>query len=102
MTSPLDPHAAIVGALQTLSAATDDTAESGLLDVLAILSSDDLAELHSAAQVLQAAIEEVWADRDDPTECENCATPIARDRFGRPRRYCSDACRQSAYRSRRR
>lgn len=95
-------HAAIVGALQTLSAVTDDTAESGLLDVIAILSSDDLAQLHDAADVLKAVIEEQWADRDDPTECENCATRIARDNFGRPRKFCSDACRQSAYRSRHR
>lgn len=33
--------------------------------------------------------------------CDNCATPLARTMIGRPRQYCSDACRQSAGRARR-
>lgn len=29
-----------------------------------------------------------------PPECQNCATPLVQAPTGRPRRYCSDACRQ--------
>ena len=34
-----------------------------------------------------------------PPECQNCATGITQAKTGRPRRYCSDACRQADYRS---
>ncbi len=29
-----------------------------------------------------------------PPECGNCAEPLIQAHTGRPRRYCSDACRQ--------
>jgi hypothetical protein len=29
-----------------------------------------------------------------PPECQNCATALVQAPTGRPRRYCSDACRQ--------
>jgi len=29
-----------------------------------------------------------------PPECQNCATPLVQAPTGRPRRYCTDACRQ--------
>ncbi len=99
-----DRHALVVATLQTLNRATTDGPDDlvdELADVLAILSSDDLERLHDSASTLMARIEQMWADRDDPTECETCATPISRDDFGRPRKYCSDACRQAAYRRRR-
>ncbi len=35
------------------------------------------------------------------TECNQCGAPIQSDRHGRPRLYCSDACRQRASRARR-
>ncbi len=35
------------------------------------------------------------------SQCQRCGKTIANDRNGRQRRYCSDACRQSAYRTRR-
>ena len=108
MTSPApadhtDRHALVVGAFQTLSRATTDGPDD-LVDeafnVLAILSTDDLGRLYDSASTLMGWIDQQIADRDDPTGCEVCATPIERDGFGRPRRYCSDACRQAAYRSR--
>jgi hypothetical protein len=33
-------------------------------------------------------------------ECATCATPLASTDRGRTRQYCSDACRQAAYRRR--
>ena len=29
-----------------------------------------------------------------PPDCQECATPIEQPATGRPRRFCSDACRQ--------
>lgn len=98
-TSPIDPHRRIIDTLANLR---QDTADPAIFDVIAILSDSDLRLVYDAATELRAVIEQAWADRDDPSECENCATPIARDNFGRPRKFCSDACRQSAYRARRR
>lgn len=37
----------------------------------------------------------------DETRCPTCAQPLAPTTRGRPRRYCSPACRQRAYRDRR-
>ncbi len=33
-------------------------------------------------------------DDPAPPECGNCAEPLIQAHTGRPRRYCSDACRQ--------
>jgi hypothetical protein len=41
------------------------------------------------------------ADAEPLNSCTVCGAPIASDRLGRPRLYCSDACRQAAYRARR-
>lgn len=35
-----------------------------------------------------------------PPECQECATPLIQPATGRPRRYCSNACRQAGFRSR--
>jgi hypothetical protein len=35
-----------------------------------------------------------------PPECQNCCTPLTQARTGRPRRFCSDACRQQDARNR--
>ena len=40
-------------------------------------------------------------DRADPSVCGSCGRPITRAGSGRPARFCSDACRQRAYRQRR-
>jgi hypothetical protein len=39
-------------------------------------------------------------DDPAPPECQNCATPLTQTSTGRPRRYCSAACRQADYRAR--
>ena len=46
------------------------------------------------------------AELDAPLACAHCQRPaiaarISRSVGGRPRKYCSDACRQAAYRARR-
>jgi len=72
------------------------------------LSAEALYRVHVRMEEVLGDVEDalglrravVVSVREGPTECENCATPIARDSYGRPRQYCSDACRQSAYRFR--
>jgi hypothetical protein len=39
-------------------------------------------------------------DDPAPPECQECATPITQAATGRPRLYCSDACRSAAARAR--
>ncbi|GAA2275792.1 TetR/AcrR family transcriptional regulator [Nonomuraea roseoviolacea subsp. roseoviolacea] len=39
--------------------------------------------------------------RDERLVCRMCGTPVERPQSGRPRAYCSPACRQRAYRERR-
>ncbi|MBN6056802.1 TetR/AcrR family transcriptional regulator C-terminal domain-containing protein [Nonomuraea sp. RK-328] len=39
--------------------------------------------------------------RDETSVCRMCGTPVERPASGRPRAYCSPACRQRAYRERR-
>jgi hypothetical protein len=45
----------------------------------------------------------LWHLLDDdpsPPDCQNCATALTQPKTGRPRRYCSPACRQADYRAR--
>jgi hypothetical protein len=54
-------------------------------------------------QQLQIVTSTLWHLIDDdptPPDCQTCATPLPEDRGGRPRRYCSNACRQADYRAR--
>jgi endogenous inhibitor of DNA gyrase (YacG/DUF329 family) len=39
-------------------------------------------------------------DDPNPPECVRCATALIKPDTGRPRRFCSDACRQDDYRER--
>lgn len=39
-------------------------------------------------------------ETQDPAACGRCGKPIAPQRRGRPRRWCSDACRKAAQRDR--
>lgn len=59
----------------------------------------------SASQLdaLRTIERELWRLLNDdpaPPECQTCAEPLTQPATGRPRRYCSDACRQADYRSR--
>lgn len=95
-TNPLDPHRKLVDALVELANCEMDP----LADVLQVFSNADLTKIWNVKEDLDSLIQAEWMRRDDPTECEICATPMDRDDFGRPRRYCSNACRQQAYRDR--
>jgi endogenous inhibitor of DNA gyrase (YacG/DUF329 family) len=39
-------------------------------------------------------------DDPNPPECIRCGTALVQPDTGRPRRFCSDACRQAEYRER--
>jgi hypothetical protein len=54
-------------------------------------------------EALAKMTEDLYAlmvDDPNPPECVYCDSPIATAATGRPRRYCSDACRQADYRER--
>jgi hypothetical protein len=54
------------------------------------LNPDQRAAVVEASRILWDLL-----DKDpSPPECENCATALVQAPTGRPRRYCSDACRQ--------
>jgi len=60
------------------------------------LSSDQAQAVIDIASALFRLVE----DDPAPPECQNCATPLVQPATGRPRRFCSDACRSSDYRAR--
>jgi hypothetical protein len=43
---------------------------------------------------LASALHRLVLDDPAPPECQNCAEPLVQAPLGRPRRFCSDACRQ--------
>jgi endogenous inhibitor of DNA gyrase (YacG/DUF329 family) len=42
----------------------------------------------------------LMVDDPNPPECVHCGTALIQPDTGRPRRFCSDACRQADYRER--
>jgi endogenous inhibitor of DNA gyrase (YacG/DUF329 family) len=55
------------------------------------------------ANTLDSIVWRLWdlMEQDPaPPECQNCATALTQPKTGRPRRYCSPACRQADYRAR--
>ncbi|MFT2017507.1 MerR family transcriptional regulator [Streptomyces sp. 796.1] len=68
--------------------------------------SGEAPRAREVARSREAARDETAADaaaRDESTaRCSGCRGPVARAARGRPRRYCSRACQQRAYRARRR
>jgi endogenous inhibitor of DNA gyrase (YacG/DUF329 family) len=42
----------------------------------------------------------LMVDDPNPPECVHCGTALIQREIGRPRRFCSDACRQADYRDR--
>ena len=73
-------------------------ARTDLVEGLLTLRSQDArgvdAAQVAALQALTAGLWRLMNDDPSPPECQTCATPIAQGPTGRPRRYCSDACRQ--------
>jgi hypothetical protein len=54
-------------------------------------------------EVLAKIIHDLYAlvvDDPNPPECVHCGTALIQPDTGRPRRFCSDACRQADYRDR--
>ncbi|MEV0197892.1 TetR/AcrR family transcriptional regulator [Nonomuraea sp. NPDC050691] len=63
-----------------------------------------LARLLDGIELLvrrRSGAEERDETRDETSVCRVCGTPVERPPSGRPRAYCSPACRQRAYRERR-
>ncbi|MEW2387071.1 MerR family transcriptional regulator [Streptomyces venezuelae] len=64
------------------------------------------SDLVTAARAAHASRDEKTADRPEGDErpglCPSCRGPVAPPSRGRPPTYCSPACRQRAYRARRR
>ncbi|MER7081947.1 DNA-binding transcriptional regulator, MerR family [Saccharopolyspora kobensis] len=62
-------------------------------------------DLVTAARAAQALGDENPAARprgdENPARCPGCLGPVAPSERGRPRKHCSPACRQRAYRARR-
>jgi len=86
---------------RTLKATRDNLVETFRLGLLDLAHRPEHGWPHGVNQDQAAEIDSiVWRLWDlmtnDPTppECQNCATGITQPTIGRPRRYCSDACRQ--------
>jgi len=45
------------------------------------------------------ALWDVMNNDPSPPECQHCATGLTQPKTGRPRRYCSDACRSADHRA---
>ncbi|WP_037070066.1 MerR family transcriptional regulator [Pseudonocardia acaciae] len=75
---------------------------------LLICENDDPTRCHLMDRDIAAHTSWPPGDRDetsrdetvDDDTCEVCGLPVVRPATGRPRRYCSHACRQRAYRRR--
>lgn len=59
-------------------------------------TASQLVDLTRAASILWS----VMTQDPAPPECQTCATPLIQPATGRPRRYCSAACRQADFRDR--
>ena len=59
------------------------------------LTDDQVVDVQRVANALWRLMN----DDPSPPECQNCATGITQAKTGRPRRYCSDACRSADHRA---
>ena len=68
-----------------------------------VSDSDLVAAARAAGDTLVR--DETPADRspreENPARCNGCRGPVPQSSRGRPRKYCSRACQQRAYRARR-
>lgn len=86
-----------------LAAALVDEIEAGVLgtEFYVMDSAGDEATYEVTALRPTRTDEPAVADADPLNSCAVCGTGIVSDPHGRARLYCSDACRQAAYRARR-
>lgn len=65
-----------------------------------VLTRDDLSEwARERLIVASEAMRDVLSALNGPS-CKQCGTEVEMSATGRPRDYCSPACRQAAYRDR--
>ncbi len=89
-------HRIIKQARDTLIDGLQDSTERSLT----VDQADEIARIASA-------LSDLMTSDPAPPECQNCCTPLyvpreGRAILGRPRRFCSDACRQQESRRQRR
>jgi predicted Zn-ribbon and HTH transcriptional regulator len=93
--SPVDPD--------ELARTLLDELESSILDQeVSVDDSDGEVAAYEITAVTAAASRRDAPALPDPGSCARCGAEIQSDPMGRPRLYCSPACRQAAHRVRRR
>jgi predicted nucleic acid-binding Zn ribbon protein len=89
--------------IEDLTAALIEELESSVLDTeFAVTDSAGDDTTYEVTALRPARRDEpAIADAEPMNSCAVCGTAIVSDPHGRPRLYCSDACRQAAHRARR-
>jgi recombinational DNA repair protein RecR len=84
-----------------LKRARDDLVEGFRLGLIGIGPRTGEGLAHGMTEEQESLIDgiiwQLWDVMDNdpsPPDCQECATPIEQPATGRPRRFCSDACRQ--------
>jgi hypothetical protein len=85
-----------------LAAALLDELESSIIDTEFSVedSAGEYATYEATAVTATQHDEPAVAHADPNNSCARCGTSIVSDPHGRPRLYCSPACRQAAHRAR--
>jgi hypothetical protein len=90
--------------VEDLAAALVEELETSVLDAeFAVTDSAGEEATYEVTAIRTARGEEppAVADAEPMNSCAVCGAAIVSDPHGRPRLYCSDACRQAAHRARR-
>jgi predicted nucleic acid-binding Zn ribbon protein len=86
--------------IDDLAAALVEEIEGSVLEFAVTDSADEEATYEVTALRPARRDEPAIADAEPMNSCAVCGTAIVSDPHGRPRLYCSDACRQAAHRAR--
>jgi len=70
--------------------------------VIVVAGISDAAARHAAEAINELLGEALGGPSLEPAVCAQCSTPLHSGSQGRPAIYCSQACRQQAYRNRNR
>jgi hypothetical protein len=86
--------------IDDLAAALVEEIEGSVLE-FAVTDSAGEDATYEVTALRPARRDEPVADAEPMNSCAVCGAAIVSDPHGRPRLYCSDACRQAAHRARR-
>jgi hypothetical protein len=70
--------------------------------VIVVAGISETAARRAAEAINELLDEALCGPGREPVLCAHCSTPMPASGLGRPAIYCSQACRQQAYRDRRR